>query len=69
MHPQPGYPYGFTEPVTSVQTLLLIARGVSVLMGVGTVVVAYLAAKTLWDRAVGLLAMRPHRCQELTRTQ
>lgn len=39
-------------------------RGVSVLMVVGTVVVAYLTAKTLWDRTVGLL---PHASSSLPR--
>ncbi len=50
------YPYGWVDPVASLQTLVLIARAVSVLMGAGTVVVAYFTAKRLWDRTTAVLA-------------
>ena len=55
-NPSPGYPYGFADPVAALQTLTLIARGVSLLMATGTVVAAYFTTKTLWDRLTAALA-------------
>lgn len=55
-HPQSVYPYGFSDPVRDVRALFLIARGVSLLMGAGTVVVAYFTARTMWDRTTARLA-------------
>ncbi len=55
-HLSAAYPYGFADPAAFLQGLVLIARGVSVLMGAGTVVVAYFTAKTLWDRTAAVLA-------------
>lgn len=56
VNPGAGYPFGFTDPVTAIQSLTLIARLVSMLMAAGIVVVAYFTAKMLWDRISGVLA-------------
>ncbi len=50
------YPYGLSDPVASLKSLTYIAHFVAVLMGVGVVVFAYLAARTLWGRRTGLVA-------------
>jgi len=55
-HPHGGYPFGFTDPATSVQMLMRISRLVSVLMGAGMVVCAYILGRKLWDRATGVIA-------------
>jgi hypothetical protein len=55
-HPHGGYPFGFTDPASSVQMLMRISRLVSVLMGAGIVVCAYFLGRKLWDRATGVLA-------------
>lgn len=55
-HPHGGYPFGFTDPASSVQMLMRISRLVSVLMGAGIVVCAYLLGRKLWDRATGAVA-------------
>ena len=55
-HPGAGYPYGFVDPAAAIQMLTLIARGVTLLMAAGLVVVAYFTAKRLWNRTAGLLA-------------
>jgi hypothetical protein len=54
--PSAVYPYGFADPVTALATLALIGRAVSVLMGAGVVVGAYLSARTAWNRRTGILA-------------
>jgi dolichyl-phosphate-mannose-protein mannosyltransferase len=54
--PGASYPYGFVDPAAAIQTLTLIARGVTLLMAAGLVVVAYFTAKRLWNRTAGLLA-------------
>ncbi|MBI3661679.1 MAG: glycosyltransferase family 39 protein [Acidobacteria bacterium] len=56
VHPSGAYPFGFADPVTAIQTLTRIARGVSVLAGAGTVVLAYFVGKSLWDRMTGCVA-------------
>lgn len=55
------YPFGLADPVTALRALSLIAHFVAVLMGVGTVVAAWDAARALWGHRTaalaGLLAM------------
>lgn len=43
------YPFGFTDPVSAIRNLTIIARTVTVLMAVGIVVNAYLTARIIWD--------------------
>jgi hypothetical protein len=54
--PSAVYPYGFADPVRALAMLAFIGRSVSVLMGAGVVVGAYLAARTIWNRTTGILA-------------
>jgi len=54
--PGPGYPFGLSDPVRALRTLLLISRGVSVAMAAGTGVLAFLISRRLWDRTAGLIA-------------
>lgn len=54
-NPNAVYPYGFVNAPAALQSLVLIARAVSLLMGAGTVVVAYFTGKALWDRTTGIL--------------
>ncbi|MEO8294439.1 MAG: hypothetical protein ABI613_02910 [Gemmatimonadota bacterium] len=54
--PTAAYPYGFADPVTTLAALAFLGRAVSVLMGAGTVVCTYLAARTIWDRRTGIIA-------------
>jgi hypothetical protein len=55
-HPHGGYPFGFTDPASSVRMLMRISRLVSVLMGAGIAVCAYFLGRRLWDRVTGILA-------------
>jgi 4-amino-4-deoxy-L-arabinose transferase-like glycosyltransferase len=48
--PTDVYPYGLTNPELSLTIFILIARLVSVAMGVGVVVVNYVAVKKFYDR-------------------
>ncbi len=50
------YPYGLTNPPSSLHTMLLIAHLLSVLMGAGVAAAAYDAARSLWNRAAGVAA-------------
>ncbi|MEO8201608.1 MAG: glycosyltransferase family 39 protein, partial [Gemmatimonadota bacterium] len=54
--PTAAYPYGFADPVTALAALAFLGRLVSVLMGMGTVVCTYLAARTIWDRTTAIIA-------------
>jgi 4-amino-4-deoxy-L-arabinose transferase-like glycosyltransferase len=54
--PSSIYPYGMQDPVTSMQTLTLIARVVSCCMAAGIVLVAYRIGLTLWGKREGVLA-------------
>jgi hypothetical protein len=54
--PSGVYPFGLADPPGSLHTMLLIAHLVSVLMGAGTAVAAYDAARSLWGRRAGILA-------------
>lgn len=55
-NPTSTFPYGLADPVHSLRVLSLIARSVTLLMAVGTVVAAYHVARSLWDHTRGLLA-------------
>jgi hypothetical protein len=52
----PAYPYGLRDPVTALQTLTIIGRLVSVLMGVGIVLASFSFARTLWGDGAGAVA-------------
>ena len=53
----PHYPFGLRDPVNSLRVVLtLIGRLVSVLMGAGVVIAAYLFSSVLWGHATGLAA-------------
>lgn len=54
--PLGAYPYGMQDPVTALRDLTLIGRLLSVLMGAGVVVLAYLFSRRLWDHGTGVLA-------------
>jgi 4-amino-4-deoxy-L-arabinose transferase-like glycosyltransferase len=54
--PTEHYPYGLANPELSLMTLTLIARLVSVAMGVGLVVVTYVTVKRLYGARSGLIA-------------
>lgn len=54
--PSATYPYGFADPVGAIATLTLIARALTVLMASGVVVMAYLIARTVWDKTTGIVA-------------
>jgi asparagine N-glycosylation enzyme membrane subunit Stt3 len=54
--PAPGYPYGLTDPTTTLTVLTLISRAVAALMGTGTVLAIYLIAKEFFGRRAGLYA-------------
>jgi Dolichyl-phosphate-mannose-protein mannosyltransferase len=55
-HPSGIYPYGFSDPETALTVLMLIANGVSALMGVGIVVLVYVTARDLFGRTGALFA-------------
>jgi hypothetical protein len=52
--PQGTYPFGFRDPERALSVLALIMRGVSVLMGVGVVALAYATTAILFGRLAGL---------------
>lgn len=54
--PSSIYPYGMQDPLTSLQTLTLIARVVSLCMAAGIVLIAYRIGLTLWGKREGVLA-------------
>jgi hypothetical protein len=54
--PSSSYPFGFRHPERALETLELIARSVSALMGVGLVALAYVIAALLWSHGAGLAA-------------
>ncbi len=49
-------PYGLLHAVQAFQSLTVIARGVSIVMALGTILAAYFLAWKLWGRVAGLLA-------------
>lgn len=54
--PTVGYPHGFRDAATALRNLTWIAHFLSVLLGIGVVLCAYGAARTLWDETSGFLA-------------
>ena len=51
--PRSDYPYGLSDPVTTLRHLSWIAHLVSVLMGAGIVLAAYVAGAALWGERHG----------------
>ncbi len=51
--PSGTFPYGFADPVTALRDLSWIAHFLSVLLGAGIVLAAYVTARTLWDERDG----------------
>ncbi len=54
--PEKAFPYGFTEPLTAITTLIFIARSVSVIMGVAIVWWVYITVRELFDRRSALFS-------------
>jgi uncharacterized membrane protein len=54
--PQDAYPYGLTDPETALSMLILTARSVNALMGVGLAGIAYKIGKEVFDRRTGFLS-------------
>lgn len=54
--PSDTYPYGFAQPDLALSTLILIGRGISALMAVGTVWITYHIGKAIFDKIAGLFA-------------
>lgn len=54
--PTPDYPYGFADPITSIATLTMIGRLLTLAMAVGVVLIAYWIGRTVWDKRSGILA-------------
>jgi len=52
----PEFPFGLQDPVGALRVLTLIGRSVSVVMGAGTVVAAYLFSRALWGHVAGTVA-------------
>lgn len=50
------YPFGFKDPVTALRVLTMIAHFVTVLMGVGVIVLVFEAARVLWGQLAGVVA-------------
>jgi 4-amino-4-deoxy-L-arabinose transferase-like glycosyltransferase len=50
------YPYGLTNPLPSLTIFILIARGVSAVMGVGIVVAHYYSVKKFYDKTAAFCA-------------
>ena len=56
VHPQLSYPFGFTNPVTALQTTTYLARAASWLMGAGAVLVAYRIGVVIRDDLMGWIS-------------
>lgn len=54
--PSGEYPYGFEDPVAALRDLSIIAHGLSVLLGAGIVVAAFVIGQTLWGQRAGVWA-------------
>lgn len=54
--PHSSFPYGFTDPLTSLTVLLVISRVISAVMGSLTVVFVYLSVKTLYGKKAGFFS-------------
>ena len=55
-NPTGEYPYGLSNPVRSLQVMTWLAHLLSVLLGVGIVMAAYLAARSMWGEREALWA-------------
>jgi hypothetical protein len=55
--PSSEYPFGFSDPVSSLALLEWLARIVNLAMTVGVLMALYLAIKTLWGRRAGILGI------------
>ena len=53
--PSPDFPFGFRDPVAALRWLTWIGRFLSVLMGAGTVVSAFVFARNIWGERAGIL--------------
>ena len=56
VNPHAGFPYGFTNPLTSLTVLLVLSRLVSAIMGGLTVVFIYLGVKTLYGKKAAIFS-------------
>ena len=56
VHPQPLYPFGFTDPVSALRMTTYLARAASWLMGAGAVLVAYRIGVVIWDHLMGVIS-------------
>lgn len=54
--PHAGFPYGFTDPLTSLTVLLVLSRLVSAVMGSLAVVFVYLGVKVLYGKKVAIFS-------------
>jgi 4-amino-4-deoxy-L-arabinose transferase-like glycosyltransferase len=52
----PEFPFGLRDPVAALRALTLIGRSVSVVMGAGVVIAAYLFSSILWGHATAMVA-------------
>jgi 4-amino-4-deoxy-L-arabinose transferase-like glycosyltransferase len=55
-NPSPLFPYGLADPVTTFQTLALIARLLSILMAADIILAVCWIGEAVWDRRTGLWA-------------
>lgn len=56
VNPHQGFPYGFTDPLTSLTVLLFLSRIVTAIMGAFIVVFVYLSVKALYGGKAGLFS-------------
>lgn len=56
INPGSGFPYGFTDPLTSLTVLLILSRLVSAIMGGLAVVFVYLGVKALYGKTPALFS-------------
>ena len=56
IHPSVEYPYGLSDPVSSLAIMALLARIVSLLMAAAVVGIAYKTATILWEKRTGMIA-------------
>jgi 4-amino-4-deoxy-L-arabinose transferase-like glycosyltransferase len=55
-HPEPLYPFGFTDPVSALRVTTYLARSASYLMAAGAVLIAYRTGLVLRDRLMGWIS-------------
>jgi len=54
--PRPIFPFGLTDPLSTLTHIILISRILSMLMGVGIVLLVYLTVRELFDRKSALFS-------------